>query len=198
MCSSFNGGMLVLWYAGAEIMALIRRRRPRPGTLGRGARHRRHAGRRRLRPAGRARHDPALGQRGGVPLEHAAAQRAGVARPDDARRGAARGRGRVPAAVASRRRRRSSRSPCSPAICLLILMFVELKYHPNTYVPFRAFHMLYLVCAVWMAFAVDAWQAWRRPARLAMWAAMGDPRRCSRCRRSRSTGTTRATSATST
>ena len=46
MCSSFNGGMLVLWYAAAEITALIRRRRSRPGTLGRGARPRRHAGRR--------------------------------------------------------------------------------------------------------------------------------------------------------
>jgi uncharacterized membrane protein len=31
--------------------------------------------------------------------------------------------------------------------------------------------MLYLVCAVWMAFAVDAWSGWRRPGRLAMWAA---------------------------
>jgi uncharacterized membrane protein len=56
------------------------------------------------------------------------------------------------------------------AVCLLILMFVELKYHPNTYVPFRTLHMLYLVCAVWMAFAVDTWEAWRRPARAAMWA----------------------------
>jgi uncharacterized membrane protein len=58
------------------------------------------------------------------------------------------------------------------AICLLILSFVELKYHPNTYVPFRAFHMLYLVCAVWMAFAVDAWRGWRPAPRRAMWAAL--------------------------
>ncbi len=57
------------------------------------------------------------------------------------------------------------------AVCLLVLMFVELKYHPNTYVPFRAFHMLYLVCAIWMAFAVDTWRRWRRPAAMAMWAA---------------------------
>jgi len=170
MCSSFNGGMLVLWYAAAEITALIRNggRDLVRWVVARGlAAVLVVAGFGLLVGLGMIQHSAnvavfrwntrllnepvwlALMTLGAAPL----------------------------VAVAGFRRlwQQASRAFVAfavlAAICLLILMFVELKYHPNTYVPFRAFHMLYLVCAVWMAFAVDAWQAWRRPARLAMWTA---------------------------
>ena len=169
MCSSFNGGMLVLWYAAAETLALA-------GERGRdlvrwlfaraiaaamvltglallvGLGMIQHSANVAvIRWNARLLHEPvwlALVTLGAAPL--------------------------VAAIGWPRLRRQAPRAFLAlgvlAAICLLILMFVELKYHPNTYVPFRAFHMLYLVCGVWMAFAVDAWSGWRRPARIAMWA----------------------------
>ncbi len=170
MCSSFNGGMLVLWYAAAEIIALAR------------------AGGRELMRWTVARGIAALLVVAGFGLliglgmiQHSAnvaVFRWNTRLLNEPVWLALMTLGAAPlVAVAGFRRlwQQASRAFVAfavlAAICLLILTFVELKYHPNTYVPFRAFHMLYLVCAVWMAFAVDAWQAWRRPARLAMWAA---------------------------
>ncbi len=57
-------------------------------------------------------------------------------------------------------------------VCALVLMFVELKYHQNTYVPFRVGHLFYLVLALWLAFAIDVWRGWRRPAAAAAWAVL--------------------------
>jgi hypothetical protein len=170
MCSSFNGGMLVLWYAAAETLALATRggrdlvrwliARAIPAVMVVGAlgllialgmiQHSANVAVFRFND--RLLHEPlwlALMTLGAAPLA------AVIGWPRLWRQAP---RAFLALAVLA-------------AICLLILTFVELKYHPNTYVPFRAFHMLYLVCAVWMAFAVDAWSGWRRPGRLAMWAA---------------------------
>ena len=54
-------------------------------------------------------------------------------------------------------------------ICGLVLTFVELEYHQNTYVPFRVGHLFYLVLALWLTFAIDAWRHWQRPLATAMW-----------------------------
>jgi hypothetical protein len=169
MCSSFNGGLLVLWYAAAEIAWLARAR-----------------GRDLLRWVVARGVAAALVVAGfgllvglGM-IQHSA--NVAVVRFNTRLLGeplwlALMTLGAAPlVAVVGVRRLWTQASKALVAtavlavICLLILTFVELKYHPNTYVPFRAFHMLYLVCAVWMAFAVDAWRAWRRPARVGMWA----------------------------
>jgi hypothetical protein len=171
MCSSFNGGMLVIWYAAAEITALIR---ARGGELGRWILARGTAavcvivGFGLLVGLGMIQHSANVAViRWNTRLLNEPVWLALMTL----------GTAPLVAVVGVRRMwRQASKAFVAfavlAAICLLILSVVELKYHPNTYVPFRAFHMLYLVCAVWMAFAVDTWQGWRRPARLATWAAV--------------------------
>jgi uncharacterized membrane protein len=170
MCSSFNGGILVIWYAAAEITTLIR------------------IGGRDLVRWVLARGTAALlvvigfGLLVGLGMiQHSAnvaVFRWNTRLLNEPVWLALMTLGTAPlVAVVGIRRLWQQASKAFVAlavlavICLLILTVVELRYHPNTYVPFRVFHMLYLVCAVWMAFAVDAWQGWRRPARVAMWAA---------------------------
>ena len=171
MCSSFNGGMLVIWYALAEIAWLARDRGREFGRwiVARGvAALIVVAGFGLLVGLGMIQHSAnvavfrwntrllnepvwlALMTLGAAPLVAVA----GVRR------------------LWTQAAKAFVASAVLAVICLLILSFVELKYHPNTYVPFRAFHMLYLVCAVWMAFAVDAWRAWSPAPRRAMWAAL--------------------------
>jgi hypothetical protein len=169
MCSSFNGGMLVIWYALTEIATLVR---------GRGHDLVRWVG---ARGVAAALVVAGMGLLVGLGMIQHSANVAVVrwntrllAEPFWL---AVMTLGAAPlvAAIGWPRLCRQASRACLAlgvlaAVCLLILMFVELKYHPNTYVPFRTLHMLYLVCAVWMAFAVDTWEAWRRPARAAMWA----------------------------
>jgi hypothetical protein len=54
-------------------------------------------------------------------------------------------------------------------ICAFLLLAVDLRGHENSYVPFRVGHLMYLVLAVWLAFAIDTWRTWRRPMATAMW-----------------------------
>ena len=168
MCSSFNGGMLVIWYTAAETLSLAT------------------SGGRDLVRWLIARTIPAIMVLAGLGLlvglgmiQHSAnvavfQWNARLEREPIWLALMTLGAAPLLAVIGwPRLRRLAPRAFLALAVlavlCLLILMFVELKYHPNTYVPFRVFHMLYLVCAVWMAFAVDAWRAWRRPARVAMW-----------------------------
>ena len=170
MCSSFNGGMLVLWYAAAEIIALGR---ARGGDVVRWFV---------ARGTAAALVVVGFGLLVGLGMiQHSA--NVAVFRWNTRLLSEpvwlllmTLGTAPLVATVGIRRMwRQASRAFVAfavlAAICLAILLVVELKYHPNTYVPFRVFHMLYLVCAVWMAFAIDTWQTWRWPARTTMWAA---------------------------
>jgi hypothetical protein len=169
MCSSFNGGMLVIWYAVAEIAGLARDRGRDllRWVIARGiAAASVVAGLGLLVGLGMIQHSANVAVFGwNERLTHEPLWLALMSL----------GAAPLVAVVGWRRLATEATRACvatfaMAAMCLAVLSFVELKYHPNTYVPFRAFHMLYLVCAVWMAFAIDTWRRWRRPAAIAMWA----------------------------
>ena len=168
MCSSFNGGMLVLWYAGAEILWLAKGRGQDLGRwiVGRGIAAAMVVG--------------GLGLLVGLGMIQHSANVAvfqwNTRLMNEPLGLALMSLGAAPLVALIGWRRLATQaskafvaSLALASVCLLVLMFVELKYHPNTYVPFRAFHMLYLVCAIWMAFAIDTWRRWSRPAATATW-----------------------------
>jgi len=55
------------------------------------------------------------------------------------------------------------------AVAAGILLYVEVVGHENTYVPFRTGQLFYLMLAFLLAFAIDQWRRWPRPAAVAMW-----------------------------
>ncbi len=55
-------------------------------------------------------------------------------------------------------------------VCTDVFLFVEVQGHENTYVPFRAGHLFYIVLAFLLAAAIDAWRGWPRTARRIAWA----------------------------
>lgn len=46
------------------------------------------------------------------------------------------------------------------SLCVIVFLFVEVRGHENSYVPFRTGQLFYLVLALFLAAAIDAWQRW--------------------------------------
>ena len=55
-------------------------------------------------------------------------------------------------------------------VCLVLFLFVDLRGHENTYVTFRTGQLIFIVFAVLLAFAIDAWQRWGRPISIGLFA----------------------------
>jgi uncharacterized membrane protein len=52
-------------------------------------------------------------------------------------------------------------------VCAAAFLLLDLAGHENTYVTFRTAHLVYIVLAVLLAFALDAWRRWPSPVRVA-------------------------------
>jgi uncharacterized membrane protein len=48
-------------------------------------------------------------------------------------------------------------------VCVSIFLLVDLRGHENTYVTFRTNQLIFVVLAIALAFAIDAWKQWARP-----------------------------------
>jgi hypothetical protein len=55
-------------------------------------------------------------------------------------------------------------------VCLGLFLFVDLRGHENTYVTFRTGQLFFVVLAVLLALAIDAWRQWARPVAAALFA----------------------------
>lgn len=55
-------------------------------------------------------------------------------------------------------------------VSLGLFLFVDLRGHENTYVTFRTGQLIFIVLAVLLAFAIDAWTQWARPVAAALFA----------------------------
>ena len=53
------------------------------------------------------------------------------------------------------------------AVCTAAFLLVDLRGHENTYVTFRTGHLIFVVLAVVLAFAIDAWRRWPTAGRMA-------------------------------
>jgi hypothetical protein len=53
------------------------------------------------------------------------------------------------------------------AVCIAAFLLIDLKGHENTYVTFRTGHLIFVVLAVLLAFATDAWRRWPSAVRMA-------------------------------
>jgi uncharacterized membrane protein len=61
-------------------------------------------------------------------------------------------------------------------VCAGAFLLLDLRGHENTYVTFRTAHLLFVVLAVLLAFAVDAWRRWPAVLRVivaALWLVAG-------------------------
>jgi hypothetical protein len=57
-------------------------------------------------------------------------------------------------------------------VCLVLFLFVDLRGHENTYVTFRTGQLIFVVLAILLAFAIDAWRQFPRPVAIALFAAL--------------------------
>jgi hypothetical protein len=55
-------------------------------------------------------------------------------------------------------------------VSLGLFLFVDLRGHENTYVTFRTGQLMFIVLAIMLAFAIDAWRQWPRPAAFGLFA----------------------------
>jgi len=55
-------------------------------------------------------------------------------------------------------------------VCVVLFLFVDLRGHENTYVTFRTGQLIFLVLAILLAFAIDAWRQFPTPAAIALFA----------------------------
>jgi hypothetical protein len=53
------------------------------------------------------------------------------------------------------------------AVCAAAFLLLDLRGHENTYVTFRTAHLIFVVLAVLLAFAIDAWRRWPSAVRVA-------------------------------
>jgi hypothetical protein len=57
-------------------------------------------------------------------------------------------------------------------VCLVLFLFVDLRGHENTYVTFRTGQLMFLVLAILLAFAIDTWRRWSTPVAQGLFAAL--------------------------
>lgn len=58
------------------------------------------------------------------------------------------------------------------AVAILVFLLLDIRGHENAYVVFRTAQLFFVVLAVSLAFAIDAWRGWSRAASVTLFAAL--------------------------